>query len=205
MIFTCETWFHPLFPYFAYFHMWKQIFFTCVSHVYCMQFTCEILHPFTCEKWSLHVMGHISHENVSWSHVNRMWKTGVRMRKIHMRTACEILTRTDVGESKFVMIYENKGDTDEPSKHRCLDILNRFLCRVDWLCDNSWVLQCVDVVPYTLNRAHPWPSHHKPEGHNMVLLHCTLLITWSWNSFELDFGQGFCHVIDVMTFRIGLY
>ena len=95
MIFTCETWFHPLFPYFAYFHMWKQIFFTCVSHVYCMQFTCEILHPFTCEKWSLHVMGHISHENVSWSHVNRMWKTGVRMRKIRMRTACEILTRTD--------------------------------------------------------------------------------------------------------------
>ena len=96
MIFTCETWFHPLFPYFAYFHMWKQIFFTCVSHVYCMQFTCEILHPFTCEKWSLHVMGHISHENVSWSHVNRMWKTGVHMRKIRMRTACEILTRTDV-------------------------------------------------------------------------------------------------------------
>ena len=99
MIFTCETWFHPLFPYFAYFHMWKQIFFTCVSHVYCMQFTCEILHPFTCEKWSLHVMGHISHENVSWSHVNRMWKTGVRMRKIRMRTACEILTRTDEFEA----------------------------------------------------------------------------------------------------------
>ena len=95
MILTCETWFPTLFPYFAYFHMWKQIFFTCVSHVYCMQFTCEILHPFTCEKWSLHVMGHISHENVSWSHVNRMWKTGVRMRKIRMRKACEILTRTD--------------------------------------------------------------------------------------------------------------
>ena len=98
MIFTCETWFHPLFPYFAYFHMWKQIFFTCVSHVYCMQFTCEISHPFTCEKWCLHVMGHISHENVSWSHVNRMWKTGVHMRKIRMRTACEILTRADVAE-----------------------------------------------------------------------------------------------------------
>ena len=60
-----------------------------------MQVTCEISHPFTCEKWCLHVMGHISHENVHCSHVNRMRKTVVRMRKVRMRTACEILTRTD--------------------------------------------------------------------------------------------------------------
>ena len=99
MIFTCETWFSTLFPYFAYFHMWKHIFFTCMSHVNCMQVTCEISHPFTCEKWCLHVMGHISHENVHCSHVNHMRKTVVHMRKVRMRTACEILTRTD--EFKF--------------------------------------------------------------------------------------------------------
>ena len=41
------------------------------------------------------MMGHISHENGKFSHVIRMRKKGLRMRKVCMRTACEILNRTD--------------------------------------------------------------------------------------------------------------
>ena len=40
-------------------------------------------------------MDHISHENGKFSHVIRMRKKGLRMRKVCMRTACEILNRAD--------------------------------------------------------------------------------------------------------------
>ena len=57
-----------------------------------MRNTCDRI---TCEKNRLHAMDHISHENGKFSHVIRMRKKGLRMRKVCMRTACEILNRTD--------------------------------------------------------------------------------------------------------------
>ena len=57
---------------------------------------CVTCDKITCEKKNrLHVMGHVSHENGVFSHVFRMRNLGLRMRKVYMRTACEILNRAD--------------------------------------------------------------------------------------------------------------
>ena len=60
-----------------------------------MRNTCDRI---TCEKTRLHAMDHISHQNGKFSHVICMRKKGLRMRKVCMRTACEILNRTDAEE-----------------------------------------------------------------------------------------------------------
>ena len=57
-----------------------------------MRITCDRI---TYEKNRLHAMGHVSHENGIFSHVVCMRKKGLRMRKVCMRTPCEILNRTD--------------------------------------------------------------------------------------------------------------
>ena len=36
----------------------------------------------------------------------------------------EEIVPADFGEAKFVMIFKNKGSHDDPSKYRCLGMLN---------------------------------------------------------------------------------